>query len=115
MPSHRPRRLTTALRGTYRTPRGFECEVDVDDLSLGGCRVDDRRGGLQLGEYVQITLGETGPFVAEVAWRQASRVGLQFTRALPASILEELTGVDITAQEEPAPEPDPGSPAIPQP
>ena len=88
-------RLSTSLTGTYRTPRGFECEVDVDDLSLGGCRVDDLRGGLQLGEYVQITIAGAGPFVAEVAWRQATRVGLQFNRPLPAHIVTELTGVEV--------------------
>lgn len=114
MPQPRSQRLATALTGTYRTPRGFECEVDVDDLSLGGCRVDDGRGGLQLGEYVQITLGEAGPFVAEVAWRQSARVGLQFTRPIPAHVFKELTGVDVTAPVEPAVQPDPAGPAIPQ-
>ncbi|MEO0871805.1 MAG: PilZ domain-containing protein [Pseudomonadota bacterium] len=90
-------RLSTSLTGTYRTPRGFECEVDVDDLSLGGCRVDDLRGGLQLGEYVQITVAGAGPYVAEVAWRQSTRVGLQFNRPLPAHIVRELTGLEVKA------------------
>ncbi|MEL7518272.1 MAG: PilZ domain-containing protein [Pseudomonadota bacterium] len=115
MPHPRSLRLATTLTGKYRTPRGFECEVGVDDLSLGGCRVDDLRGGLQLGEYVQVTIGETGPFVAEVAWRQSARVGLQFTRPIPAHVLKELTGVDITASAEPPAEPDPEGPAVPQP
>ncbi|NQX94818.1 MAG: PilZ domain-containing protein [Erythrobacter sp.] len=115
MPQQRPIRLSTNLTGVYRTPRGFECEVDVDDLSLGGCRVDDVRGGLRLGEYVQITLREAGPFVAEVAWRQSTRVGLQFNRPIPAHVLEALTGVDVTAPAESAPVPDPAGPAIPQP
>jgi len=97
MKDRRSERLSTSIQGTYRTPRGFECEVDVDDLSLGGCRVDDLRGGLMLGEFVQITLGQTGPFVAEVAWRQSTRVGLQFNRALPAHIVKDLTGVDVRA------------------
>ncbi|MEM6858789.1 MAG: PilZ domain-containing protein [Pseudomonadota bacterium] len=88
-------RLPTRLTGTYRTPRGFECKVDVDDLSLGGCRVDDERGGLMLGEYVQITLEGEGPFVAEVAWRQGTRVGLQFKRPLRAKIVSQLTGVEV--------------------
>ena len=113
MSRNRPQRIATVLTGKYRTPRGFECEVDVDDLSLGGCRVDDLRGGLQLGEYVQITLGQAGPFVAEVAWRQSTRVGLQFNRLLPKHILKELTGVDVTASDKPAAQPDPAAPAIP--
>ena len=45
MPGSRPERFSTNLTGRYRTPRGFECGVDVDDVSLGGCRVDDLRGG----------------------------------------------------------------------
>ena len=98
MPGSRPERFSTNLTGCYRTPRGFECGVDVDDVSLGGCRVDDLRGGLMLGEYVQITIAEAGPFVAEVAWRQSSRVGLQFNRPIPAHIVKELTGVDPDAR-----------------
>jgi len=124
MQDRRPERLPTNIKGTYRTPRGFECDVDVDDLSLGGCRVDDLRGGLMLGEYVQITLGEAGPFVAEVVWRQSTRVGLQFNRSLPAHIVKDLTGVDVKAQPDasalpprpspfPASAPDPFAPTAP--
>ena len=115
MPKNRPQRLSTVLTGTYRTPRGFECGVDVDDLSLGGCRVDDARGGLMLGEYVQITIGQAGPFTAEVAWRQSTRVGLQFNRALPAHSVKELTGMDVNAPPPDEAEPGPASTAIPRP
>ena len=101
-------RIPTRFMGRYRTPRGFECAVEIDDLSLGGCRVDDLRGGLMLGEYVNITLGDAGPFVAEVAWRQSTRVGLQFTRPLPARIVKHLTGVDVTLKASPPPEPPSG-------
>ena len=115
MSKNRPQRLPTAFTGTYRTPRGFECKVDVDDLSLGGCRVDDARGGLILGEYVQITIEQAGPFTAEVAWRQSTRVGLQFNRALPAHIVKELTGVDVNAAPPDEVEPDPKAAVIPRP
>lgn len=80
--------------GSYRTPRGVICEVEFEDISTGGCRVDDAAGRLRLGEYVQLMIGEAGPFTAEVAWRQSSRVGLEFSRALPSHILAKLCDGD---------------------
>ena len=58
--------------------RGFTWDVHVDDISPGGCRVDDPRHGLELGAHIQIMIAETGPYTAEVAWRQGDRVGLEF-------------------------------------
>ena len=105
-------RVNTNFLGAYRTPRGFVCEVEVDDLSLGGCRVDDPRGGLRLGEYVEITLGETEPVVAEVAWRQTTRVGLQFNRSISPELFSALTGVEPEIKAPPRPErAEPATPA----
>ncbi|MEO0871583.1 MAG: hypothetical protein AAFY19_06415 [Pseudomonadota bacterium] len=100
--------MPTRLTATYRTPRGFECAVDIDDLSLGGCRMDDLRGGLMLGEYVEIAMAGAGPFVAEVARRQALRVELQFNRPLSAQVVSELTGVEVKAS---GPPPQPIAPS----
>ena len=90
MKDRKSTRLATKATGSYRTPRGIECEVEFEDISFGGCRVDDIPGRLRLGEYVELTIGEAGPFRAEVAWRQSTRVGLEFTRALPTHILAGL-------------------------
>ncbi len=106
MQDRQSERVNTHFLGAYRTPRGFVCEVEVDDLSLGGCRVDDPRGGLRLGEYVEITLGDAEPIVAEVAWRQTTRVGLQFNRPLSPEVFQALTGVAVKIKAPPAPHPE---------
>ncbi|MEO1730348.1 MAG: PilZ domain-containing protein [Pseudomonadota bacterium] len=90
MKDRKSKRLATKATGSYRTARGIECEVEFEDISFGGCRVDDMPGRLRLGEYVELTIGDAGPFRAEVAWRQSTRVGLEFTRALPTHILAGL-------------------------
>lgn len=44
--------------------------------------MDDPRHGLELGSHIQIMIAETGPYTAEVAWRQGDRVGLEFLAKL---------------------------------
>lgn len=53
-------------------------DIALDDLSAGGCRLDDPHGRLRLGEFVRLYIAGTGPHMAEVAWRQGSRVGVEF-------------------------------------
>lgn len=83
-------RLVTRAIGTYRTSRGAVQRVEFEDISLGGCRVEDLASQLGLGEYVELTIGEAGPFIAEVAWRQTTRVGLEFSQPLPKRVLARL-------------------------
>ena len=90
MQTRKDNRITTDAAGSYKTNLGNEWEVEVADLSRGGCRVDDRYGGLKLGEYVELEIGGTGPHKAEVAWRQSDRVGLEFARPLAQSVLARI-------------------------
>lgn len=70
--------------------RGFEWEIKYDDLSQGGCRVDDPRHGMELGSQVNLFIAGAGPFMAEVAWRQGDRVGLEFANTIPENVFEHL-------------------------
>ncbi|MEM6494471.1 MAG: hypothetical protein AAF650_08830 [Pseudomonadota bacterium] len=47
-------------------------------------------GRLGLGDPVELTIAQAGPFTAEVAWRQRARAGLEFIRPLPKPILARL-------------------------
>lgn len=94
MKARQDTRITTAASGSYRTMRGNEWEVEVADLSRGGCRVTDPNGGLKLGEYVELFIGGTGPHKAEVAWRQLDRVGLEFARPLSESAMARIADND---------------------
>ncbi len=94
MRARKSSRIATAAPGTYRTPRGVEWEVEVADLSCGGCRVDDPARGLQLGEYVRLNIGATGPHTAEVAWRLGDRVGLEFASPLAETVMARIAQDD---------------------
>lgn len=83
-------RVPTAAKGSCKTDRGFKWDVDFQDLSSGGCRVEDERGTMALGTYVSLIIAGTGPHRAEVAWRQGGRVGLEFVRPLPPRVFKYL-------------------------
>ena len=83
-------RVPTRAMGSCKTDRGYQWDVAFQDLSSGGCRVDDPRGGMSLGSYVSLIIAGTGPHRAEVAWRQGDRVGLEFLRPLPPRVFKHL-------------------------
>jgi hypothetical protein len=72
----------------------MQWEIELADLSEGGCRLDDPRGQLRLGEFVRLYIAGTGPHMAEVAWRQGSRVGIEFVRRLPDRVFHRLAAAD---------------------
>ena len=88
MQARKTSRVRTDADATCKNPRGFSWDVLVDDLSIGGCRVDDPRHGRELGSHIQIMIAETGPYTAEVAWRQGDRVGLEFLAKLDPEAFE---------------------------
>ena len=90
MQTRRSSRVRTEATGSAKSPRGFSWEISFDDLSGGGCRVDDPRHGLELGTHVQIMIEEAGPFTVEVAWRQGDRVGLEFVQPLTQEVFTKL-------------------------
>lgn len=83
-------RLRTQATGSCKTARGFQWDIKIDDLSAGGCRVDDPRHGMELGAHVTLFIAGTGPHMAEVAWRQGDRVGLEFVRAIPERVVKHI-------------------------
>jgi hypothetical protein len=92
--SRRSERIAINATGSLRTSRGMQWDIPLADLSEGGCRVEDEQGRLRLGEYVRFYIGGTGPHMAEVAWRQGSRVGIEFVRPLPQRVFQKLAAAD---------------------
>ncbi len=83
-------RVPTKATGSCKTARGMQWDIQLDNLSCGGCRVDDPRYGLELGSFVKLFIAGTGPHHAEVAWRQNDRVGLEFVKKLPDRVFKLL-------------------------
>ena len=94
MRTRRSARIPTIATGSCRTARGMQWDIALADLSEGGCRIEDPRGQLRLGEFVRLYIAGTGPHMAEVAWRQGSRVGLEFVRSLQARVFALLAAAD---------------------
>lgn len=93
-------RVRTRATGSCTSPRGFEWEIAYEDLSHGGCRVDDPRHGLELGQIVKLDIAGTGPHHAEVAWRQGDRVGLEFMKPMSDVVFRHLVNEEWDAARE---------------
>lgn len=90
MSARRSKRVRTVATGSCKTGRGFQWDVEFCDLSAEGCCVMDPRADMPLGSLVTVFIEGTGPHLAEVAWRQGDRVGLQFARSLPPRLFQHL-------------------------
>ncbi len=90
-------RVRTNATGSCKTARGMQWDIQLDDLSKGGCRVDDPRHGLELGSFVKVLIAGTGPHHAEVAWRQGDRVGMEFLKPLPEQVFKLLSAEQWSA------------------
>lgn len=83
-------RNQTCASGTYTTERGKELEIEYSDLSQAGCQAEDPHGALTFGAQVSLVIEGTGPIMAEVAWRQDNRVGLEFAELLPEQVFRHF-------------------------
>ncbi|MEM7779486.1 MAG: PilZ domain-containing protein [Pseudomonadota bacterium] len=90
MEGRRGERVRTQAEGAAHSPRGYDWYIQYQDLSPGGCRVDDPRRGFELGSVVQLEIAGSGPYHAEVAWRQGDRVGLEFVKPLSEKVYQHL-------------------------
>lgn len=94
MKARKSARIPSIATGSCRTSRGMQWDIALEDLSLGGCRIEDPHTRLRLGEFVRLFIAGTGPHMAEVAWRQGTRIGLEFARPLPERVVGRLAAGD---------------------
>jgi hypothetical protein len=80
------KRLT--LPGRYSTGLGEPQDVDLQDLSSGGCRMALGSKRLLAGMPLQIYVGGTGPHSAIVRWVKDGEVGLGFLKPLPDQLFK---------------------------
>ncbi|MDT8280924.1 MAG: PilZ domain-containing protein [Erythrobacter sp.] len=92
--ARRSARVPTTATGSCRTARGVQWDIELADLSQGGCQIEDPQGRLRLGEHVRLTIAGTGPHMAEIAWRQGALIGVEFVRPLPERVLARLAAAD---------------------
>lgn len=70
------------MPGRYFTGRGSPVDVQLSDLSVGGCRFATGAQSLTLGSPVQIYVGGAGPFRANVKWVEKGEAGVTFAAPL---------------------------------
>ncbi|MEE4152992.1 MAG: PilZ domain-containing protein [Erythrobacter sp.] len=90
MPKRSSRRVSTRATGSSRASSGLEWQGEIDDLSLGGCRITDLHGRLNMGELLSLFIAGTGPHQATVAWRHGTQVGVKFLKPLSARLFRLL-------------------------
>jgi PilZ domain len=87
-------RLPTTATGACRSAHGMLWDIALANLSEGGCRIEDARGRLRLGEMVRLFIAGTGPHLARVAWRDGADAGLVFQRTLSARVVSHFAEAD---------------------
>lgn len=75
-------RKTITLPGRYFTGLGSPVDVQLTDLSVGGCRFAIGNQKLSLGSPVQIYVGGAGPYRANIKWVENGEAGVTFASPL---------------------------------
>ena len=94
MKTRKAPRVPIAVRGRVRSERGLEWEVNVSDLSVGGCLFPQTGAHLVEGENIWLQIAGAGPFYARVSWRRGKDVGVAFDRSIEADLIEHLLAGD---------------------
>ena len=78
------------LKATCRMKSGSVVDLEVLDLSPGGCLVDMRRTVGEQGERVLVKLPGLAYQPATIAWVEDQQAGLAFEQALHEAVLDHL-------------------------
>ena len=78
------------LKAKVRSKAGASSELDVIDLSAGGCMVERRAWSALEGERVLVTLPGLASQPGELVWLEEGRAGIAFEQALHEAVLTHL-------------------------
>ena len=82
-------RVGVASAITVRPIGGFNHQVQVDDVSTAGCRVEVVEE-VELGEPLITRFPQLEPLVGEVRWKHGAKAGLEFSRRIHPAVLDSL-------------------------
>jgi hypothetical protein len=83
------RRATPGSEILFRRIGGFNFQARIDDVSMGGCRVELIENCEQ-GEDVITRFPELEPIGARVCWSAGTTAGVQFSRAMHPAVFESV-------------------------
>jgi hypothetical protein len=90
MPYSRLADLAKKVQLKCRFKAGNTVDLDVLDLSPGGCMVDIKRWGGEVGERVLIKLPGLAFQPASIAWVEDNHAGIAFEQIMHEAVLEHL-------------------------
>ncbi len=83
-------RHKVSMQGRYRSGSGLSRDVVVTDLSIAGCKIEDRLNNLHPGNIISIRIGNIGPLTGAVMWLDNATAGIQFESPIHASVLDHI-------------------------
>lgn len=86
----RPAALSRKLKVKCRFKAGNTVDLDVLDLSPGGCMVDMRNWGGAAGERVLVKLPGLSFQPASIVWVEDGRGGIAFEQVIHEAVLDHL-------------------------
>ena len=97
MKARKAPRSPVEVRGRVRSKSGLEWEVNISDLSVGGCHFPQTGAHLIEGESIWLQIASVGPFRGKVSWRKGKNVGVAFDKLIEAELIEQLLAGDQPA------------------
>ena len=90
MPHRRLADLVRKLQVKCRFKAGNTVDLDFLDLSPGGCLVDLKRWGGEVGERVLVKLPGLSFQPASIAWVEDEQAGIAFEQVMHEAVLDHL-------------------------
>ena len=81
------------VRVKVRAKTGGSIDLQVFDVSAGGCMVDFHGSAARPGERVLVTLPGLSALPAELVWVEDGRAGIAFEAPLHETVLDRLKGM----------------------
>ncbi len=81
------------MRVKVRAKTGGSIDLQVLDISAGGCMVDFHGSAARPGERVLVTLPGLSALPAELVWAEDGRAGIAFEAPLHETVLARLEGL----------------------
>ena len=83
-------RNRVSITGQCRTMRGQLFDIQLRDLTSGGCRFGDPAHALLPNAPVSLMIAGSGPYTARMRWREGDEVGVAFDRPLSDALIQQI-------------------------
>lgn len=82
--------MSNKLLAKVRSPKGGTLDLEVLDISAGGCMVNRRHWSLEPGKRVLVTLPGLSAQPGELVWVEDDLAGIAFEQVLHEAVLGHL-------------------------